>query len=176
MILVRPSRTFSAVGSKLLSFPRPVTFAHRGMAQIGSSLDVFQLLRNDFNPDVEEIWLLALDSQLQLLSKYMIFRGTVNHCLIHPRDIFRWLVLLNASSFVLAHNHPSHDPTPSPQDIVITKKIYRIASILEIPLADHVIFTAQRYFSMADHGLLQHQQKTKKLLKGFSAALALKEI
>lgn len=125
------------------------------MQQINSSFDVFEILRSDFNPAAEGIWILALDCQLRVLSKHMLFRGTVNHCMIHPRDIFRWVILHNASSFILAHNHPSQEALPSEQDLIITRKILKICKLIEIPMEDHVVFTADGYFSMADHGIFK---------------------
>ena len=140
---------------------------------MNSSFEVFSLLREHFNPDAEEVWILVLDSQLNVLSKYMLFRGTVNHCLIHPRDVFRWVLMQNGSSFILAHNHPSHDPLPSQQDLIITQKIYRMAELFEVPLADHVIFTPDRYFSMADYGILKSRSRrmNQKLLQRLTNAI-----
>lgn len=90
---------------------------------------------------VEQAWVLALDSQLKIIEVRMVSKGTVNFCQIHPRDIFRFVITKNAASFILAHNHPSENGLPSPQDIEFTKKILKLAQLHEIPLLDHVILT-----------------------------------
>lgn len=122
------------------------------MIEISSSLQAYECLRAQINPYAEELWLLALNSQLELIKKEMVFRGTADHCLIHPRDIFRILILCNASSFIMAHNHPSQQSTPSEQDLVITRKIFQAATLFKIALNDHIIMTPNQYFSMADNG------------------------
>lgn len=125
------------------------------MIEINSSAEAFQVLKSKFNPFSEEVWILSLDTHLGLLSIDMVFRGTANSCLIHPRDIFRSLILNNACSFVLAHNHPSKSVIPSEEDLIITRKIRQISKIFEIKMNDHIIFTDKIYFSMADSGLFK---------------------
>lgn len=125
------------------------------MTEVSSSLKAFQVMRKHFNPDAEEVWALALDSKLKLTEKKMIFRGTVNSCPLHPRDIFRFLILQNACAFILAHNHPSQDPRPSDQDIRLTQNLVKLGLLLEIPLVDHIIVTSTKYFSFADFNLLK---------------------
>lgn len=135
------------------------------MSQVLSSSDAFVLLKEHFNPLAEELWILALDSQLKLISQALLFRGTVDHCHIHPRDIFRFAVIHNASSFLLAHNHPSHVVLPSDQDLIITRKLIKLAAMMEVPLNDHLIFSDTKYFSMADNGLLTKQITRRRGLK-----------
>lgn len=133
--------------------------------EVSSSLQAFEILRPKFNPYAEEIWAIALNSQLQALSLEMIFRGTADQCLIHPRDIFRFLILNNASSFVLAHNHPSGEVLPSGQDLTLTRKIHSGGLLFQIPLQDHLIFSPEKYFSMADHGYFNSWRKSFHLKK-----------
>ncbi|WP_253721029.1 JAB domain-containing protein [Bdellovibrio bacteriovorus] len=129
------------------------------MNEVSSSLQAYELLRAQINPYAEELWLIALNSQMEMVQKEMIFRGTADHCLVHPRDIFRTLILCNASSFILAHNHPSNQALPSEQDLIITRKIHQLATMFQIPLNDHLIMTQTQYYSMADHG---HFKKWRK--------------
>jgi len=128
--------------------------------EANSSLQAFEVLRPNFNPFAEEVWVLALNSQLQVQGLEMIFRGTVDQCLIHPRDIFRFLILNNASSFILAHNHPSKEVLPSAEDLVLTRKIHSASLLFQIPLLDHIVFSGEQYFSMADHNYLKSWKKT----------------
>lgn len=133
--------------------------------EICSSLSAYQVLQGTFNPYSEEVWVIALNSQLQVLGIEMIFRGTVDHCLLHPRDIFRFLVKINASSFILAHNHPSYDVLPSEEDLVLTRKIDKIGQLLEIPLNDHIIFSSRKYYSLADSGFFKKMRNKKQITR-----------
>lgn len=129
------------------------------MIEVNSSSEAFHLLKSKFNPFSEEVWVISLDTQLHLISLDMVFRGTANACLIHPRDIFRTLILNNACSFILAHNHPSKSVLPSPEDLTITRKIQQLSKVFEIKMNDHIIFTDQIYFSLADSGLFKIKPK-----------------
>lgn len=132
------------------------------MIEVSSSHQAFEVLKENENPFAEELWIIALNAQMKMLHKEMIFRGTADHCLIHPRDIFRILIMCNASSFIMAHNHPSQDVTPSDQDLTLTYKIFQLATMLQIPMQDHLVFTSLKYFSMADHGYFKKWRRNKK--------------
>lgn len=122
---------------------------------VNSSQKAYEILRKHSQSPVEEFWIMALNSQLKLISHAMLFRGTVNACLIHPRDIIRYVCSENASSFIIAHNHPGGDPKPSREDKAITRRLFKISQMIEIPLQDHVILGDDCYYSFADHGFFQ---------------------
>jgi DNA repair protein RadC len=132
--------------------------------RLDSSQKVFSILQRQMSQDVEEFWVLALDSQLKLLGKALLFRGTVDSCPVHARDLIRFICLKNSSSFIIAHNHPSGNPRPSRSDVVITKRIFHISELLEIKMNDHLIMTNERYFSFADTGFL-NRMTSKRLLR-----------
>jgi len=136
--------------------------SHPLMGEVSSSLDAFKALKEQINDQAEEVWVLALNSQLQLVAKEMIFRGTADQCLIHPRDIFRFLIINNACSFVIAHNHPSNNVLPSEQDLQFTQKLYNLALLFQIALNDHLVICRDKYFSMADHGYFKKWKKSPK--------------
>lgn len=115
------------------------------------------------DPHVEELWIAALNSNLDIIEKKLLFRGTVNSCLIHPRDILRFISVQNSSSFLVAHNHPSGDPSPSRMDVHITKRIFHLGRLVEIPLNDHLILSKNAYFSFADSGMLAKFARLKSL-------------
>ncbi len=100
--------------------------------------------------DVEELWCVALGPGLQLISIKMIFRGTVDSCPCHPRDIFRFACLQNASQIIIAHNHPSGDPHPSQEDLELTSRLSTIGEAMEIPVIDHIILTTQNFTSIKE--------------------------
>lgn len=93
--------------------------------------------------------MLALSSAKRVVGLEMIFRGTVDWCHVHPRDIIRFLCESNASSFIVAHNHPSGETTPSRQDWSFTRRLVSCGDLIEIPLLDHLIVTMKGHTSMA---------------------------
>lgn len=115
-----------------------------------------QLAFQNFEPlgqsETEEFWLMSLQSNKCIIDIHCVFKGTVDACPIHPRDIFRRAILMNASSLILAHNHPSGDSRPSIEDYKITKDLVEASQLLQIPINDHLILTKDHYWSFADHG------------------------
>lgn len=122
---------------------------------LGDEMDIisaeraFRILKKLMHADVEEFWALALGPRKELLRAAMLFRGTVDECRVHPRDIFRFAVRENASSLLLAHNHPSRDPEPSPQDLLLTEALLFAADVFEIAIVDHLIITQETFTSLA---------------------------
>lgn len=84
----------------------------------------------------------------------VLSRGTVNASLVSPREIFVEALKYGAVSIALVHNHPSGDPTPSKEDILITKRIKEVADLVGIPLIDHIIIGDNKYISMKVRGIL----------------------
>jgi len=104
--------------------------------------------------EVEAFYLLSLGSQSQLRAIEELSRGILNSSLIHPREVFRSAVLAGAAGIIIAHNHPSGDPTPSADDRAVTRQIVDGGRLLDIPCYDHVILAGERYVSFAEAGLL----------------------
>lgn len=126
------------------------------MITIRYSHDAWMMLKDHISYDQEEVWCLALNSLCQPVGKHMIFRGTVDSCPLHGRDLFRYLISLNSNQFILAHSHPSGNPGPSHQDFEMTNRISLLAAMMEIHFVDHLILARQCYFSFADSHLLKH--------------------
>lgn len=120
--------------------------------QIITAKCAHEAIRKFIDSEVEEFWVLALGPSKSVLQSKMLFRGTVDACLVHPRDIFRFACAANASSIIIAHNHPSGDTSPSAQDILITRRLIRAAKLMEIPLLDHLIVSENGFSSMAQEG------------------------
>lgn len=95
----------------------------------------------------EEFYVLYLDNKKKYLSHKLLFVGSINYSIVHPRDIFREAYLISASYIICIHNHPSGDATPSKEDIDITKKIKEISCIHSIPLIDHIVIGNNNYYS-----------------------------
>lgn len=107
----------------------------------------------------EHIYLLALNARRELIRRVLIARGTLTRVLVHPRDVFREAIRANASSVILVHNHPSGNPTPSPQDNALTEQMVSAGDTVCIPIVDHVIIGAPSasgpaYYSFREHGII----------------------
>lgn len=95
----------------------------------------------------EEFYVIFLDNKKKYISKKLLFVGSINYSIVHPREIFKEAYLYSASSIICIHNHPSGDPYPSKEDDNITKKINEIGLIHGIPLIDHIIIGKNNYYS-----------------------------
>lgn len=103
---------------------------------------------------VEQFRVLFLDNRNHLLADEAQARGTVNHTPVYPREVVKRALELHASALILVHNHPSGDPTPSPEDIEMTNEVREAARVLSITLHDHVIVGNGRWLSLRREGLL----------------------
>ena len=97
-------------------------------------------------PDFTRCFSKAVDIT-QIIYKKRLFIGSINSSVAHPREIFKYAYLLSASYIICIHNHPSGDPTPSREDIQITKNLNNIAKIHAIYLIDHIIIGNNQYYS-----------------------------
>ena len=95
----------------------------------------------------EHFYCLYLNTKKELIERKLLFMGTLNKSIVHPREIFKEAYKLSASSIVCIHNHPSGDPTPSSDDIMLTNSLIKIGNINQIPVIDHIIFSENSYFS-----------------------------
>jgi len=103
---------------------------------------------------IEQFRVLFLDGKNRLLSDDLLGRGTVNHTPVYPREVLKRALEVNATAIILVHNHPSGDPSPSEDDIVITAEIKAATSILHIMLHDHIIVGNGRLFSLRRNGMI----------------------
>jgi DNA repair protein RadC len=102
----------------------------------------------------EFFWLFLLDAKNQIIRDHAVHIGTLSMSLVGPREIFREAIREGACSIIVAHNHPSGDPTPSPEDVEITLRLKEIGEMLDIPLLDHVIVGATSFRSLKEMGTL----------------------
>ncbi len=103
---------------------------------------------------IEEFRVLFLNHKNILIADEVQQSGTVNHAPVYPREVVKRALDLSASSIILAHNHPSGDPTPSREDIEITKQVFSAASSLGINVHDHLVIAGNKYYSFKSNGLL----------------------
>lgn len=102
----------------------------------------------------EQFWVVFLNAKNGVLTAKEIHRGTVNMSVVGAREVFGEAFRLGAVSIVAVHNHPSGDPTPSPEDFAITQKLAEIGAMLEVELLDHVIIGHHRAVSLKELGAL----------------------
>lgn len=131
--------------------------------RIDSPEDVLLVLRERLRlAEEEQFWALLLDAKNRLTRPpLMITRGTINASLAHPREVYREAIRGSCGAIVVAHNHPSGDPTPSPEDIRITKQLVEAGKVIGIQLLDHIVmgkrFSDGRldYVSLRETGLVR---------------------
>lgn len=126
-----------------------------GRVVLGSPEQVFARygpLMEDLQKEVFRVAL--LDAQNGLLRDVVISEGTLSASLVHPREVFKPAILESAASIILLHNHPSGDPTPSREDLRLTRQLVDCSELLDLRIHDHVIIGRQRFISLAQRGEL----------------------
>lgn len=103
---------------------------------------------------VEQLRVLFLDCRNHIIADEVMHRGTVNHTPVYPREVVRRALLLNASSLIVVHNHPSGDPTPSQGDVEMTRELKKAAATLDLQLHDHIVIGQGKHASLRSLGLL----------------------
>lgn len=119
-----------------------------------STADILPLLRDIALKRQEYFVVLSLDSERRLIKKRIVFIGTVNAVIAHPREVYAGAIADRASSIIVAHNHPSGDPTPSGQDIAATEQLMKAGKILGIELVEHLIVAKGRWFSFGERSIV----------------------
>ncbi len=107
--------------------------------------------------DHEEVWAIYLNCKRIPIDQQMLSKGTLDRTAIDCRTVLRNALLLNATSFILLHNHPSGDPRPSQQDISFTDRLKKACSLLDVQLLDHIIIGDESFFSFAEETTTQYQ-------------------
>jgi len=128
--------------------------------KVRSPEDVAQVCADIGELAQETFHVLILNAKNNLVNRQMVTIGLADASLVHPREVFRPAIAENASAIVLTHNHPSGDPTPSAEDIKITKQLIEAGRLLNIAVQDHVIIgkeseTSKGYLSMRESGLCE---------------------
>ena len=134
---------------------RFISLAPQDRAVINSPQDVANLLQAEMTSlEQEHLRVLLLNTKNQVLSTVEVYVGNVNSSIVRPSEVFRPAVRDNAPSIIVAHNHPSGDPTPSPEDVAITRDLVSAGKLLGIDLLDHlVIGSGGRYVSLNERKL-----------------------
>ncbi len=125
--------------------PRDVTDAASALAIVEPRLR---------NQPTEQVIAVLLDTKHRLIRVATIASGSLNASLIHPREVFHEAIRARAAALILAHNHPSGDPTPSPEDLTLTEQLVAAGHLVGIPLLDHLIVGRSRSISLVQEGVV----------------------
>lgn len=125
--------------------------------RISCPKDIYEVLTKvcRIQCNAEEVFILITLNTKNIVTGYFeVHRGTINTSLVHPREVFKRALLNNASNIMVAHNHPSGDPSPSKEDIQITERLKEAGNLLGINLLDHIIVGEDKYISLKEKGVL----------------------
>jgi DNA repair protein RadC len=125
---------------------------------VKSTSDASEVFRTAWDPNridlLEEFKILLLDNQNACLGISHVSTGGINNCLVDPRIVFAIALKAAATQIILAHNHPSGNPNPSKEDIILTQQMVEAGRLLSIKVPDHFILTSQSVTSLLDAGLM----------------------
>ena len=122
--------------------------------KILNAKDIYNELKEYTSKKQEHFLTITLDGASHIINKRVVFIGTLNQSLVHPREVFADAIADRAAGIIIAHNHPSNTPTPSQADISITNRLKEVANIIGIELLDHIILTKESYYSFNEEGYL----------------------
>lgn len=121
---------------------------------INSPADAAALVENELSAlESEALFVIVLDRRNRVIQIVDLYRGSVSSSQVRVGEIFREPIRLNASAILLAHNHPSGDPTPSPDDVAITRAVVNAGKLLDIEVLDHLVIGLGRWVSLKERGL-----------------------
>ena len=123
--------------------------------QINCPQDVHTLLSPEMGALAQEqLRVLLLNTRNQVMGQRVVYIGNVNSSVVRPAEVLRAAVIDSAPSIIIAHNHPSGDPTPSPEDVSITRELVQAGKLLGIDLLDHVVIGGDRWVSLKERKLM----------------------
>lgn len=128
-------------------------FNNINQIKIVDSSSIFEYYKNILEDKKQEhFYCVYLNTKNEIIKDKLLFVGTINESLVHPREVFKEAYLLSASSIICIHNHPAGSINPSNNDILITKQLKEVGMILGIKILDHIIIGKDKYYSFMDSG------------------------
>lgn len=103
--------------------------------------------------DQEEMWVLMMDTRNRVINKHKLYKGSTTSSQIRVGEMFRPAIRIGSTSIIAVHNHPSGDPTPSPDDVAVTRALVSAGKLLDIEVLDHLVIGLGRFVSMKERGL-----------------------
>lgn len=120
--------------------------------KLNSAVKVFDFYKDKLNTSQEHVYCIYLDAGKRVIEEKLLFIGTVNYSLVHPRDVFKEAYLVNSTGIICVHNHPSGDVSPSREDINLTIRLKEIGMLLGIRVINHIIIGKDKYYSFLENG------------------------
>jgi DNA repair protein RadC len=140
----------------LIELGRRIGLAGKGEKfEVYDARSIYDLLSHLRDEKKEYFVLVMLDAQNGVIRVSNVHIGTLTSSMVGPREVFRDALREGASSIVVAHNHPSGEPTPSPEDIDVTERLMEVGKMLDIPLVDHVIIGEGKFVSLRERGVIK---------------------
>jgi len=134
---------------------RVMTSTHKEKSKITSPKDIVDVLMLDMiHLKKEHFKIVMLDTKNQIIGIEDISVGSLNSSIVHPREVFKEAIVRSSAAIILVHNHPSGDPTPSKEDIAITKRLVEGGEILGIKVLDHIIIGNNKYISLKEKDII----------------------
>ena len=122
-------------------------------AQIRSPADAANLVMTEMGLlEQEQLRVMLLDTKNRVLATKTVYKGSLNTSLIRVGELFRDAIRANSASLIVLHNHPSGDPTPSPEDVAVTRQIVDAGKLLDVDVLDHLVIGRQRFVSLKERG------------------------
>lgn len=138
-----------------MQLARTLTIRTTNPYVIRSPKDVWQLLAPEMAYlQKEHFFCLFLNTKNHVIAKETVSIGSLSAAIVHPREVFRAAIKRAAASIICAHNHLSGDPTPSHEDVELTKRLFSAGEIVGIEILDHVVVGHDRFYSLKEHGLM----------------------
>lgn len=132
------------------------TFVEEPKRKVCSPKDVYTLMYPKMREQKKEKFItLCLDTKNQILREEVVSVGSLNASIVHPREVFKSALMESSASVIMVHNHPSGDPSPSREDIMVTEKMVEGGKLLGIDVLDHIIIGEGRYVSLKDEGFVR---------------------
>jgi DNA repair protein RadC len=132
------------------------TFVEEPKRKVCSPKDVYTLMYPKMREQKKEKFItLCLDTKNQIIKEEVVSIGSLNASIVHPREVFKSALLESSASVIMVHNHPSGDPSPSREDIMVTEKMVEGGKLLGIDVLDHIIIGEGRYVSLKDEGFVR---------------------
>lgn len=150
--LINLMRRFVAEASRIYETPTriPVTDALR----ISQPSDAYEFFRTEMEHlEQEQLRTIHLNTKQRIISSRLIYQGTLNVTHVRLGEVFRYAIVDNASGIIVCHNHPSGDPTPSPEDAAITRELVKAGHLLDIDVVDHIVIGKGKFVSLKEQGL-----------------------
>lgn len=129
----------------------PVNRDRPQITQPGDAAEILIPLIGD--RDQEHFVVMHLDTRNRVLDTEILYKGSLNCSLVRVAEIFRGAIRRNCAAVIVAHNHPSGDPLPSPEDVALTRRLVEAGKLMEVDVLDHVVIGRNRYISLRERGL-----------------------